>query len=108
MADQSSHRSKAQIEADLAATRARLSTNLEDLIEQVHPKAVKQREIANVKSLVRSEVNNVKANFKTETGDWRLDRLAMIAGSVVGAVVVVVVLRTIVQRGKKKGALPRE
>lgn len=100
MADQSSHRSKAQIEADLAATRARLSASLEDLIGQVHPKAVKQREIANVKTLLRGEINNFTSNFKNEKGEWRIDRLAMIAGSVVGAVVVVAVLRAIVQRGK--------
>lgn len=101
MSDQSSFRSRAQIEADLAATRARLSGSLEDLIGQVHPKAVKQRQVANVKSLVSGEVNNAKAAFKTPEGAWRVDRLAMIAGSVVGAVVVVVVLRALVQRGKK-------
>jgi hypothetical protein len=105
MADQSSHRSRSQIEADLAATRARLSANLEALIGQVHPKTVKQRQVTNLKTLVSSEINNVTAGFRNENGDWRIDRLAMIAGSVVGTVVVVVVLRAIVHRGKKKSRL---
>lgn len=105
MADQSSRRSRSQIEADLAATRARLSGNLEELIGQVHPKAIKQQQIANVKALVGTEVNNAKAKVQTDTGEWRLDRIAMIAGSVVGAVVAVAVLRAIVRRGKVKGEL---
>lgn len=107
MADQSSQRSRSQIEADLAATRARLSANLEDLIGQVHPQAIKQRQITNVKTLVRGEINNAKSQFQTETGEWRLDRIAMIAGSVVGTIVVVAVLRTIVRRGKVKGELTK-
>lgn len=105
MADQSSPRSRAQIEADLAATRARLSVALEDLIDQVHPAKVKQRQVANLKALVSSEVGAAKSHFKTVTGGWRLDRIAMIGGSVMGAVVLVVVLRGIVRRGKAKGEL---
>ncbi|WP_432558412.1 DUF3618 domain-containing protein [Granulicoccus sp. GXG6511] len=107
MADQTSHRSRSQIEADLAATRARLSVALEDLIDQVHPAKVKQRQVSNVKTLVRGEVDNAKAQFKTVAGDWRLDRIAMIGGSVVGAIVLVAVLRGIVRRGKVKGELAK-
>jgi anti-sigma-K factor RskA len=107
MAEQSSQRSRSQIEADLAATRTRLSATLEELIGQVHPKAVKQRQISNVKTLMRGEINNAKSKVQSETGEWRFDRIAMIAGSVVGTVVVVVVLRTIVRRGKAKGELTK-
>lgn len=107
MADQKSHRSRSQIEADLAATRARLSVALEDLIDQVHPIAVKQRAVADVKSLVTGEINNAKSHVKTVAGDWRLDRIAMIGGSVVGAVVLIAVLRGIVRRGKVKGELTK-
>lgn len=105
MADQTSHRSRSQIEADLAATRVRLSAALEDLIDQVHPAKVKQRTVADVKTLVSGEINNAKAQFKDITGEWRLDRIAMIGGSVVGAVVLIAVLRGIVRRGKVKGEL---
>ncbi|MDO5498506.1 MAG: DUF3618 domain-containing protein [Propionibacteriaceae bacterium] len=105
MADQSSHRSRSQIEADLAATRARLSGALEDLIDQVHPTKVKQRAVDDVKTLVSGEINNAKSQFKTAAGDLRIDRVAMIGGSVLGAVVLLVVLRGIVRRGKVKGEL---
>lgn len=105
MADQTSQRSRSQIEADLAATRARLSVALEDLIDQVHPTKVKQRQVANVKALVSGEFNNAKDQFRTATGEWRIDRIAMIGGSVLGAVVLIAVLRSIVRRGKVKGEL---
>lgn len=105
MADQKSHRSRSQIEADLAATRVRLSVALEDLIDQVHPTKVKQRAVADVKTLVSGEINNAKSQFKNVTGDWRWDRIAMIGGSVAGAVVLIAVLRGIVRRGKVKGEL---
>lgn len=107
MADQKSHRSRSQIEADLAANRARLSVALEDLIDQVHPTKVKQRTVADVKSLVSGEISNAKSQFKTVAGDWRLDRVAMIGGSIVGAVVLIAVLRGIVRRGKVKGELAK-
>lgn len=105
MADQTSHRSRSQIEADLAATRARLSVALEDLVDQVHPAKVKQRQVANVKTLVQGEFDNARSQFRSVAGEWRLDRIAMIGGSVVGAIVLVAVLRGIVRRGKVKGEL---
>ncbi|WP_425308392.1 DUF3618 domain-containing protein [Ammonicoccus fulvus] len=106
MADQT-HKSRSQIEADLAATRARLSRSLEDLVDQVHPTRVKERQVATIKTLAQGEFQNVKDQIKTRTGEWRMDRIAMIGGSVVGAVVLVVVLRSIVRRGKVKGELVR-
>lgn len=98
-------RSRSQIEADLAATRARLSGNLENLINQVHPTKIKQRQVDNIKAMVRGEFNNVKSQFRTRSGGWRTDRIAMIGGSVVGAVVLVAALRGIVRKGKVKGEL---
>ena len=105
MAEQTSKRSRSQIEADLAATRARLSIGLEDLIDQIHPSKVKQRQVSNVKTLLQGEFDNAKSQFKTVSGEWRVDRIAMIGGSVVGAVVLIAVLRGIVRRGKVKGEL---
>lgn len=104
MADQT-NRSQSQMEADLAAIRARMSGNLEDLIDQVHPTRVKERQVASIKSLAQGEFQNAKDQFMTRAGEWRMDRIAMIGGSVVGAVVLLVVLRGIVRRGKVKGEL---
>lgn len=105
MADQTSQPSRSQIEANLAATRARLSGNLEDLINQVHPTKVKQRQVDGMKTMFRGEIDNATSQFRTSTGEWRLDRIAMIGGSVVGAVVLLAVLRGIVRRGKVKGEM---
>lgn len=94
-------KSRQQIESDLTAARTRLSANLESLIDQVHPTKVKERQIAGVKSLVSGEVNNVKAQFTTPSGEWRTDRLALIGGSVAGAIVLLVTLSALSKRRKR-------
>lgn len=94
-------KSRQQIESDLTAARTRLSANLESLIDQVHPTKVKERQIAGVKTLVSGEVNNVKAQFTTPSGEWRTDRLVLIGGSIVGAVVLLVTLSALSKRRKR-------
>lgn len=105
MADQTSHRTRSQIEADLAVNRARLSEALEGLVDQVHPARIKERAITDVKTLVTGEFNNAKSQFVGKGGAVRVDRVAMIGGAVVGAVVFIAVLRKIARRGKVKGKL---
>lgn len=94
-----STRSKAQIEADIAAARARLAANVEGLISEAHPKAVAQRRVDDVKTFAATEYDNAKAQFKNENG-WRLDRVAIVAGAVVGTMIFVSVVRKIVGKGK--------
>ena len=73
-------RNAAQIEADLAATRDRLTASVQALIDQVHPNRIKQRQIDNVKRLANAELENAKSLIFNARGDLRTDRVAALAG----------------------------
>jgi len=94
-------RTRAQIEADLAATRDRLASSIELLIDQVHPQRVKERGIASAKTLTRAEVANFRSQLFYPNGELRTSRLAAVGGAVAGFVAFVVVVRKIVRGGKK-------
>jgi|SRR5690606_5819903 len=93
-------RTRAEIEADLAAARARLGHSVEQLIDQVHPTRVKQRQVAALKDWVSAEIENAKAQFVDEDGRIRTERLAVIGGAAAGFVTFVVVVRAIVRKRK--------
>lgn len=99
---QQAPRSQAEIQADLAAARDRLSSSVEDLIDQVHPVRIKQRQIDGLKQMANAEIENAKAQILDEDGKPRIDRIAVAAGAVAGFVTFVVIIRAIVRRGKKK------
>ncbi|MGL5406490.1 MAG: DUF3618 domain-containing protein [Propionibacteriaceae bacterium] len=87
-------RTKEQIQNDLIAARARLSDNIENLVNEVHPKAVKDRTIADAKAFVVTEVNNVKSQVVDENG-LRYDRLVIMGGAAAGIATVVGIIRVI-------------
>lgn len=91
-------RDKDQIEADLAATRDRLISAVESLIDQVHPQRIKQREIAGAKRFLNTEIENAKSLVYNARGDLRTDRLAVAGGAVAGLVTLLVVVRTVLRR----------
>lgn len=102
MADKKSDpRSAAQIRADLAAARARMGANIEGLVTEVHPKAVVNRTVDDVKALATAELDNAKRQVKDEDG-WRTDRLSVIGGAAAAVVVTVLVLRAVVRRIRKR------
>lgn len=96
-------RSRAQIESDLAASRERLAGSIEELIGQVHPKWVKQRQIDSAKALLRSELANAKAQIFYPNGELRSQRLATVGGALAGFVTFVLVLRRIIRGGNRGG-----
>jgi hypothetical protein len=91
-------RDKDQIEADLAATRDRLISAVESLIDQVHPQRIKQREIAGAKRFLTTEIENARSLVYNARGDLRTDRLAVAGGAVAGLVTLLVVVRTVLRR----------
>ena len=95
-------RSKSQIEADLGATRDRLTASVETLIDQVHPNRIKQRSIDGAKKFGRAELENAKALIFNARGDLRTDRLVLLAGSGAGFVTFLVVIRAIVRRARRR------
>lgn len=100
-------RSQTQIEADLAATRERLAGSIEELIDQVHPKRVKQRQVAAAKSFISAEVANAKAQVFYPNGEMRSTRLAAVGGAVAGFVTFILVVRRIIRGSKSSGGKRR-
>ena len=96
-----SSRSKSQIEADLGATRDRLTGSVQALIDQVHPNRIKQREIASAKRFASVELENLKALVFNARGDLRTDRIAMLGGAGAGATAFLLIIRTIIKRSRK-------
>jgi hypothetical protein len=94
-------RSKSQIEADLGATRDRLTASVETLIDQVHPNRIKQRTIDEAKKFGQAELENAKALIFNARGDLRTDRLAILAGSGAGFVTFLLVIRAVIRRARK-------
>lgn len=93
-------RSQDQIANDIAAARSRVTSGIEELIDQVHPTRVKQRSVAGVKHFVSGEYESAMGQVKDEFG-WRWDRVAVIGGAVVGGIVCIAVLRGIVRAASK-------
>ena len=92
-------RTPEQIEADLAAARFRLAHSAEELVDQVHPNRIKQRQIDGVKQFVGNEVDAGKALIFNARGDLRTNRVLAAAGAVVGGLVFLTIVRGLVRRG---------
>jgi len=75
-------RSVEQVEAELAAARLRLAHTVDDLADAVSPQVIARR-----------QADKVKGFFVQPDGSVRTDRVAKIAGAVVG----LLTLRTVVR-----------
>jgi Protein of unknown function (DUF3618) len=73
------------LEREIEETRERLATTIDQLIYRSSPKTIVSREIASVKGFF----------VDAQTGEPRTPNILKVAGGVVGAVVLVVVLRRI-------------
>ena len=102
MADNtSSGRTRSQIEADLGASRDRLTASVEALIDQVHPNRIKQRQIAAFKQMGRNARENGKSLLFNARGDLRNDRVGILVGAAAGLIAFVLIVRGIARRGRK-------
>jgi hypothetical protein len=79
------HRDPDRLVADIEATRDRLATTIDQIVDRANPKNVARRGI-----------NSVKARFVAPDGSVRMETVGPVAGAVVGVVVLVVVLRRFV------------
>jgi hypothetical protein len=80
-------RTTEQIEADIAATRARLATTVDELVDRAHPKNIAKR-----------QVEQAKAQVFDERGQLRTQKLIAVGGAVVGVVGMLLVIRRLVGR----------
>ena len=95
-------RSKQDIEAEIAAARARLADNVAGLINQVHPKAVVQRGIDDARGFAAAEFANVRSQVMDDRGQVRTERVMLIGGAIAGVVTFLVLVRKII-RGTRGG-----
>ena len=91
-------RTRAEIEAELDAARDRLAQNIASLVNQVHPRAIAHRAVADVRSVVSEQVDEVKAQFIAKDGSLNVTRLALVGAAVVGALAFFAVVRSITGR----------
>lgn len=80
-------RTAEQIEADIAATRLRLASTVDELVDRANPKNVALRQVEQAKSQVFDE-----------QGQLRTQKIVAVAGAVVGVVGVLLVIRRLVGR----------
>ncbi len=80
-------RTPEQIEADIAATRARLASTVDELVDRANPRNVALR-----------EVERAKAQVFDETGQLRTQKIAAVAGAAVGVIGVLLLIRRLVGR----------
>ena len=72
------------LESDIEATRERLAATIDQLAYR-----------ASQKTIVRREINGLKAHFVDAQGNPRTDNILKVAGGVVGFVAFVVVMRKV-------------
>ena len=94
-------RTTSQIEADLSATRARLTASVSAFIDQVHPNRIKQRQISQFKLLGNNAKENAKSLMFNARGDLRTERIGVLAGAVAGLVSFVLIIRAIGRRARR-------
>ncbi|MFF0269691.1 DUF3618 domain-containing protein [Kribbella sp. NPDC004536] len=80
-------RTAEQIEADIAATRLRLASTVDELVDRANPKNVIERQVEQAKSQVFDE-----------HGQLRTQKIVAVAGAVAGVVGVLLVIRKLVGR----------
>ncbi|MGZ5405610.1 MAG: DUF3618 domain-containing protein [Nocardioides sp.] len=72
-------------EREIEETRERLAHTIDELLHRASPKTIVSREVA-----------TIKAHFvDTATGEPRIDNILKVAGGVVGAIVLFVVIRKV-------------
>ena len=80
-------RTPQQIEADITATRARLASTVDELVDRAHPKNVAKR-----------QVEQAKAQVFDERGQLRTQTRIAVGGAVVGVVGMLLMIRRLVDR----------
>ena len=94
-------RDQDQVDADVAATRDRLVSAVEALVDRVHPQRIKQREVAGAKRFAHVELENLRLLVFNAAGDLRRERLAKAGSGAAGFLGFLLVLRGLVRRGRR-------
>jgi hypothetical protein len=82
-----SARTPEEIEAEIAATRARLASTVDELVDKAHPRNVAKRQVEQARSQV----------FDPE-GHLRTEKIATVAGAIAAVIVLLMIVRRLVNR----------
>lgn len=80
-------RTAEQIEADIAATRARLASTVDELVDRAHPRNVAKRQI-----------EQAKLQVVDERGELRTQKILAVGGAAAGVFAVLLLIRRLVGR----------
>jgi hypothetical protein len=94
-------RTKSEIEADLGANRDRLAASVSGLIDQVHPKRIKQRTIGRIRAELQARLDDVRAYFFNARGDLRTDHVIKLSSVAAGTLTVLLALRALRARRRR-------
>jgi len=90
-------RTRAEIEAEIAAARERLAENLSELINQVHPRAMLRNTTAEAKAFIGGGFGELKDQLVDADG-VRVGRVALALAAGAGVVTFALVVRSIFNR----------
>lgn len=76
---------ESSLEKEIEQTRDHLATTIDQLLHRTSPKTI-----------VNREISSVRAHFVDAAGQPRTDNILKTAGAVVGAIVLIVVIRKVV------------
>lgn len=91
-------RSTEEIQAEIAAARQRLASNIEGLITQAHPRAILVRGLADAKGFFQQEASSAKAQFVATDGSVKTERVAYLAAAVVGSIALLAILKSLTSK----------
>ena len=91
-------RSVEQIQADLAANRAKLVDVTVDVAEALKPQNIAKEGAEQVKQFAKAEFESVTMPLRDAEGGWNLNKLLIAGGAVVGVIVFAVTLNSVAQR----------
>lgn len=84
-----------QLRADLAANRARLVGATNEATEALKPQNLAKESVSQVKQFAKAEFDTATSSFRDADGDWNYQRLALIGGAVIGALVFFTTLNSV-------------
>lgn len=90
-----------QVRADLAMSRAKLTDSVRGFVEDVQPKNIAKRAATGAKDALGEELKNLKSQVKDDHG-WRVDRLLVVGGAILGAVTLLLTVRAVVRPRRRQ------
>ena len=84
-----------EIRVDLAANRAKMASATSEAIDALKPANIARESVNQVKQFAATEFKAAQGQFRNEDGSWRTDRLLVIGGAIVGAIVFVATINSI-------------